>query len=308
PVPLGRAFTYRVPPELVVERGFRVLVELGRRKVLGVVIGLDHQPPADVAPNKLKPIVATVGQEPVLERALLDLLLELARYYLAPVGEVLRLALPSLERSVAEQLERAAGKKLEAVGRLVQWACLEPRPVELETLRGQARGVVEHLTAHGDTPVSELGKHFGNARAVVKKLAQRGVVRVERRPEAPDPFFAEPARRDVPPELNAAQRRAIERIHAALAEREPGRVRSFLLDGVTASGKTEVYLHATQRCLEMGGGAILLVPEIALTPQLVARFRARLGDAIAVWHSGLTETARLGMWRALRSGQLRVVI
>lgn len=307
PVPLGRTFTYRVPPELAVERGFRVLVELGRRKVLGVVIGLDQKPPADVPPSKLKPIVATVGQEPVLERELLDLLLELARYYLAPVGEVLRLALPSLERSTAEQLERAAGKKLEAVGRLVQVACLEPRPVDLETLRGQARGVVEHLMAHGDTPLSELGKRFGNARAAVKKLTERGVVRVERRPEAPDPFFAEPAQRDVPPKLNEAQRRAIERIYTALEAREQ-RGRAFLLDGVTASGKTEVYLHATQRCLEAGGGAILLVPEIALTPQLVARFRARLGDAIAVLHSGLTETARLGMWRALRSGQLRVVV
>ena len=306
PVPLGQTFTYTLPEALPLHRGWRVLVEFGRRKVLGVIVGLGTDAPAGVPLDKLKPILAPVGDEPVLEEELLDFLLELARYYLAPVGEVLRLALPALERSLAQRVEGAAGKKLEAVGKLVQVVCLEPEAAVGAELRGQARDIVEHLRAHGDTRVSELAKSFGNARAAVKKLAERGIVRAERRAEDVDPFFAERAERDVPPELNAAQRRAVERIGAALA-REPGAT-SFLLDGVTASGKTEVYLRATQRCLGAGGGAILLVPEIALTPQLVARFRARLGDAIAVLHSGLTETARLTMWRALRSGQLRVVI
>ena len=82
----------------------------------------------------------------------------------------------------------------------------------------------------------------------------------------------------------------------------------FLLHGVTGSGKTEVYLRAVQRCLELGRGAIVLVPEIALTPQLVSRFRARIGDAIAVLHSGLAEVDRYAMWKRLRSGELRVVV
>jgi primosomal protein N' (replication factor Y) len=306
PVPLGQTFTYLLPAALGVDRGWRVLVELGRRKVLGVVVGVSEEPPADVPVAKLKPIVAPVGSEPVLELELLDFLLELARYYLAPVGEVLRLALPTLERSLAERLEEAAGKKLDAVGKLVQVVSLAPAAADppAEALRGQAAAILEHLRSHGDTALSELGRTFGNARSAVKKLSGLGLVAVERRPAEVDPFFAEPAQRDTPPPLNDAQRRAVERIGAAL-EHAP---RAFLLDGVTASGKTEVYLHAAQRCLELGGGAILLVPEIALTPQLVARFRARLGDSIAVLHSGLTETARLAMWRALRTGQLRVVI
>lgn len=326
PVPLGRTFTYRLPEEFGVDRGWRVLVELGRRKVLGVVVGVSSEPPADVPVAKLKPVVAPVGSEPVLELELLDFLLELARYYIAPVGEVLRLALPSLERSHAEHLEAAAGKKLDAVGKLVQVVSLapaSPQPGQAE-LRGQAAEILEYLRAHGDTPLSELGRTFKNARSAVKKLSGIGIVTVERRSSEVDPFFAEPAQRDTPPQLNDAQRRAVERIGAALeippaapfhaseqgAKRvgAPAPSRAFLLDGVTASGKTEVYLHTAQRCLELGGGAILLVPEIALTPQLVARFRARLGDSIAVLHSGLTETARLAMWRALRTGQLRVVI
>ncbi len=306
PVPLGRAFTYRAPEDSTVDRGARVLVEFGRRKVLGVVIDTEAGAPEGVALEKIKPLAAVVGNEPVWEPELLDFLLELARYYLAPIGEVLRLALPALERSAAESLEAAAGKKLDAVGRLVQVACLvEPTP-DVE-VRGQARGVLETLMAAGDTPLAELTERFGNARAAVKKLEKLGAVRVERRPAESDPFFAGAVARDEPPELNPAQHAAVEAIARAISG-NASPARSFLLDGVTASGKTEVYLRVTQRCLEAGGGAIILVPEIALTPQLVSRFRARLGDAIAVLHSGLTEAARLSMWRALRSGALKVAI
>ena len=109
----------------------------------------------------------------------------------------------------------------------------------------------------------------------------------------------------MPPALTEPQARAVDAILAKLDARTPG---GFLLDGVTASGKTEVYLRAVARVLERGGGAIVLVPEIALTPQLVQRFRARLGDTIAVLHSGLTDGERHAMWTALRSGALRVAV
>src|SRR5690606_35002981 len=132
---------------LPLHRGWRVLVEFGRRKVLGVIVGLGTEPPAGVPLDKLKPILAPVGDEPVLEEELLDFLLELARYSLAPVGEVLRLALPALERSLAQRIEDAAGKKLEAVGRLTQVVCLAPEAASGAELRGQARDIVEHLRA-----------------------------------------------------------------------------------------------------------------------------------------------------------------
>ncbi len=310
PVPLGQAFSYALTDGMRVERGFRVLVELGRRKVLGVVIDVSETPPADVSVSKIKPVLARVGDHPVLEAELLDFLLELARYYLAPIGEVIRLALPALERSSAAELEGAAGKKLSAVGRLVQVARLAVEPTEAlarADLKGQARGIVESLAEHGDTEVSALTTRFKNARGAVKKLEQRGLVHLSRREAQADPFFAEPAERDEPPRLNEAQERAVTAIVSALDAGRSG-PSSFLLDGVTASGKTEVYLRTTERCLAAGGGAIILVPEIALTPQLVARFRARLGDAIAVLHSGLGDAERLTMWRALRSGALRVAI
>src|SRR5207244_2689583 len=111
--------------------------------------------------------------------------------------------------------------------------------------------------------------------------------------------------RDVPPALTGSQESATAAICDCIASR---RAQSFLLFGVTGSGKTEVYLRAIATCLEAGKGALVLVPELALTPQLVGRFRARFGDDVAVIHSGLGEAERHSMWRRLRSGAVQVAI
>jgi primosomal protein N' (replication factor Y) len=113
--------------------------------------------------------------------------------------------------------------------------------------------------------------------------------------------------RDEPPELNDDQKAAASAILEALSDRSAG-ARGFLLFGVTGSGKTEVYMHAIARALELGRGALVLVPEIALTPQLLGRFRARFGDAVAVVHSALSAADRHQMWKRLRAGELRVAV
>jgi primosomal protein N' (replication factor Y) len=171
--------------------------------------------------------------------------------------------------------------------------------------KGQAAEVLEHLRAAGPTAVAELTARWKSARAAVKRLADKGFVALEQKEASVDPFFASPVDRDTPPEPNAAQANAVAVIEAALSEH---RRSAFLLQGVTGSGKTEVYLRTVQRALELAGGAIVLVPEIALTPQLVGRFRARLGDRIAVLHSGLTDLERHAMWKSLRSGEVQVVV
>jgi primosomal protein N' (replication factor Y) len=304
PVPLGQAFTYSVPPGLPLVRGSRALVGFGRRSVLGVVIDVAEREP-DVPLDKLRPVEALVDREPALPEELLDFLLELARYYLAPIGEVMRLALPAVERASAIALEqRADGPRVRSVGRvlLVARALGAPLPAEI---RGQGRAIYEHLLLCGPSEVRALAQRWSNARAALARLKQAGLVAVEEREVLRDPFFALSVERDTAPELTAPQRAALTAITAKLDERERG---AFLLHGVTGSGKTEVYLGAVARALESGGGAIVLVPEIALTPQLVGRFRARLGERIAVLHSGLGNADRHAMWKLLRSGEVKIVV
>jgi primosomal protein N' (replication factor Y) (superfamily II helicase) len=302
PIPLGQVFTYSVSAPLAesVRRGARVLCEIGKRKVLGVVLDVSDREP-ELPPERLKPILAVVEAEPVLPEELLGFLQELARYYVAPMGEVIELALPAVERSAAQAVLALPTTK--TVGRLVQVASAIADATEPGG-RGKDREVFAYLKEHGPTPLATLSETWPSARAAVARLVEAGAAKLEKQQESVDPFAFE-VTPDVPPELTSAQQRAVAAIVARLDAAERG---AFLLQGITASGKTEVYLRAAQRCLELGRGVIVLVPEIALTPQLVARFRARLGSRIAVLHSGLGERQRHAMWRSLRSGEVRIAI
>jgi len=303
PAPLGRAFTYEVPPELApsLRRGARVLCEFGRRRVLAVVLDVGERAP-DVPPDKLKRVQAVVDPEPVLPDELLAFLQELARYYVAPIGEVVQLALPAVERSAARALGGGA-VPARVVGRLQQVARAAGAPPAKG--RGRAGELWAALAEAGPTPITELEERFPNARAIVRRLVALGAAVIEEQERARDPFLGGEVPRDIPPELTSAQKAAVAAITERLATRS---AHAFLLDGVTASGKTEVYLRAVAACLEAGRSAIVLVPEIALTPQLVTRFRARLGDGIAVLHSALSESDRHAMWKALRTGAVRVAV
>jgi primosomal protein N' (replication factor Y) (superfamily II helicase) len=323
PVPLSQAFTYEVPAAFAAELrpGARVLCDFHRRKLLGVVLSVSERGAA-IDPAKIKPLVALVDAEPVLPAELLSFLQELAGYYFAPIGEVLRLALPALERDQVRALKTQGeldgvldlARAKQVGGRKVAYAQPTDAVEEPGTLRGQAAAVLSLLRAGGEQPVARLEERFGNARRVLKRLAELKLVALDEREPARDPFFRKPEERDVPPELNEPQARAAARIDAALAALADGQrgapagPTAFLLFGVTGSGKTEVYLRAIEACLARGRGALVMVPEIALTPQLVARFRARFGDALAVLHSGLGDADRHAMWSRLRTGGVRVAI
>ncbi|WP_437710960.1 primosomal protein N' [Sorangium sp. So ce448] len=337
PVPLSQAFTYEVPAALAgeVRPGARVLCEFHRRKLLGVVLAVSERSAA-IDPSKIKPLTALVDARPALPAELLAFLQELAAYYFAPIGEVLRLALPAIEREQVRALKAQGelggvldlGRAKQVGGRKVAYASATDVVEEPGTLRGQAAAVLALLRANGEQPVARIEERFGNARSALKKLAERNLVALDEREPPRDPFFRRAEERDVPPELNAAQAEAAARIdaalaalapsgggeHAASAHQEPRpagqepRPSAFLLFGVTGSGKTEVYLRAIKSCLDRGRGALVMVPEIALTPQLVARFRARFGDELAVLHSGLSDADRHAMWASLHVGKVRVAI
>ncbi len=305
PVPLARVFTYAVP-ELrgaALERGMRVVCPFGGRRLVGVVLDVrDGEPPP-----KVKKLAKVLDPHPTIPADLLAFLRDLASYTFSAIGEVVRLALPPVDREAAQELEEPSLFS-EAKGlatRRVRWAAATDKVEEPGTLRGQAAAILAHLRAVGATPVAKLEERWGNARAAVKRLEEQGLVAGEDREGPADPFFAEPAVRETPPEATRAQLDAIHAIESALGASSPS---TFLLHGVTGSGKTEVYLRAIAAARASGRGSIVLVPEIALTPQLVGRFRARFGDDVAVLHSALTPRERHAMWKRLREGSVDVAI
>jgi primosomal protein N' (replication factor Y) len=196
-----------------------------------------------------------------------------------------------------------------AAGRKLHW--LSPGPGAAGALPGlQARApaqgrVLDRLLSEGRTDAAMLCAADPAARAALASLRRKGLVLVEEQdwPRTPAGIDL-----PVPPavvELTQGQQRALGAVTAALAQ---DRYAAFLLHGVTGSGKTEVYLRAIERSLAAGRGAILLVPEISLTPQLISRVTSRLGDRVALLHSGLSDGERLDEWRRLRSGRARVAV
>ncbi|WP_146655503.1 replication restart helicase PriA [Labilithrix luteola] len=317
PVPLPRALSYLVPEKLgeSVTPGRRVLCTLGSRRVVGVVVGVREGEP----PPAAKPLLEVLDGIS-LPNDLVVFLQRLASYYLAPIGEVVRLALPPADREAERAVEELTlfSNAKGIAPRKVQWVTATDA---VETsLKEKASHILAFVRAHGSLPVSRLEEQFGAARATVKKLVERGLLTMSEREAQRDPFFAETIAQDSPPEPTEPQRAAMLAIERALeatvesekeSDKGPDSKRAgstFLLHGVTGSGKTEVYLRAIATAKKLGKGTIMLVPEIALTPQLVNRFRARFGDEVAVLHSALTARERFDMWKRLSAGEVDVAI
>jgi primosomal protein N' (replication factor Y) (superfamily II helicase) len=293
--PLRRLFDYRAPAQSAPESllpGVRVWVPFGRRRVVGVLV--KTRASSDVPVSKLKAAIAIVDDEPVLDAPLLELLLWAADYYRHPPGEVISAALPAPLRTGDSMLEMSERWTLSVAARTGTLAALPARAIRLRDIAG-------FLESHDGADAAGLAAISPRWRDHVRELEKRGWVTKFRMAKPPGP------RRDVRagprPEPTAEQLVAIEAVAAA-----HDRHQSFLLHGVTGSGKTEVYLRAIEDVVARGEQALVLVPEIALTPQLVARFAARFDAPLAVLHSSLTDQERLRAWRASRSGTSPVVI
>ncbi|MEO8702394.1 MAG: primosomal protein N' [Kofleriaceae bacterium] len=171
--------------------------------------------------------------------------------------------------------------------------------------------IIDALASGAPVAVAELERALPGAKNLVRELAKQGVVQIDERELALDAVTSgDSLHVSAPPVLTAEQTHAVTEITAAFSlDGEPRKpFTPFLLHGVTGSGKTEVYLRVIAETLAAGRTALVLVPEISLTPQLAARFRARFGDRVAILHSGLTETARLGEWSRLRRGDARIAV
>ncbi len=263
--------------------GCRVRVPFGRRGRVGLVVA--HADHAEVPDAQLRHIHEAIDDEPLLGAPLLELLRRAADYYHAPPGEVLVGTLPGLLRA-----GRPAREQVDW-----QWRLSDTAPAPDTLSRAPRQADLLRVLAAG--PQAQSALPVGSA-AVLRTLLDKGWVVREPRDASTRQDPAPPAA----PALTAAQRAAVEAVLTASG------FGAFLLDGVTGSGKTEVYLSAIEAVLATGRQALVLVPEISLTPQTEARFRARFGQAVAVLHSGLPDGERLAAWLAARSGRARVLI
>jgi len=295
PLPLHGTYTYAVPEALEATAviGARVRVRVRNRIVVGVVTTLEATTTIE-APH---PILEAPDPTPVVSPELLQLADWIAGYYGAPIGLVLRSMLPAalweLDRS-SEADQRVLRLGAEPMSLLEREAAFKRAPKQ--------RTLYEALEALGGAaPAKHLRDQLGFSDAVMKALVTRGIATAERGMRHRDPF-SDVAGTAPPTSLTGAQTAAL----AAIEALGPGE--GMLLYGVTGSGKTLVYLEAIRRALLRGEGAIVLVPEIALTPQTVARLRGMFGDQVAVLHSGLSDGERADAWRALRRGERRVAV
>ena len=299
PLALAAPLTYAVPDDLA-ERcvaGARVLVPMQRREMIGVVTRIHDDPPP--APSRVKSVLAVPDAGPALDRTLLALARHVARHYAAAPGLVLRAMLPPVLLS-ARRPRLSPGRTERVLELAVRLDHLLERDARFARAPRQREAFEALERLGGRAPALTLAAQGVSATAM-RALITAGAVRVRHERKVRDPFAGSPA--SAPPaSLTPAQRAAV----ARLADLPPGG--AALLFGVTGSGKTLVYLEYLKGLVAAGKGAIVLVPEIALTPQTVARFRGVFGDQVAVLHSQLSDAERFDAWRALQEGSRRVAV
>lgn len=335
--------TYGVPPEFsALQPGCRVTVPLRRKLVVGVAWGWLDAENLGFSPSKLRPIDSVLDDQPLLGDAQRATVEFVARYYHSTLGMALRTALAAPLRRTGIGVDIAPAQ-------LVWWAGVVQGALWPTDLGVAKKRVLERLLASGDTEISALRRAPGGdgdgdrprrvsiPQRLLTQLADAGLIRLWQERKLRDPLgLRDVVQPDLPPLATSEQSAAVRTIKAALAER---RYETFLLRGVTGSGKTEVYMRVIASVLKHHGaqnrqdnkggqsiedsqdateptntgaiepgGAIVLVPEIALTPQLVHRFRCRFGDRVAVLHSALSDGERFDQLTRIATGAAPIVI
>jgi primosomal protein N' (replication factor Y) len=298
---IRREFDYSVPERLaaLVVVGSRVRVPFRDKSLLATVVAtLD-----DSAAEGIKPIEGLVGEKPLLSTSLIDLARWMANYYCCPIETVMRSLLPQVIRRA-----EVGWKK-----QLFVCPARDATTEELERLRQRAPRQAELLAAilqrTAPIPAADLLRETSLDNSILRALVRRGLVELHEETVERDPHGREEFVADAEIAMNEEQTAALKLIESALEN--PETHPPILLHGVTGSGKTEVYLQAIRATLLRGKTAIVMVPEISLTPQTVERFKSRFAvqpDMVAVLHSHLSEGERHDEWHKLHSGRARIVI
>ncbi len=307
PVPLYNLFDYlladalksdSVSPRaevLELKPGCRVRVQFGRKQLIGLVVSLETE--SEYALNKLKPVLEVLDDHPVLPADIMQLLNWAAGYYHHPLGDVLFSALPKrLREGEAARLKAEPHWQLTRAGRVMALEDLKRAPKQAALL-----GYFQQSTELEHTAI-RLNLDWENWRAPVQGLLKKALICVQEK--VPTAVISEQgAGSEQQMSLNAEQQTAVQSVIQAVNS-----FQSFLLQGITGSGKTEVYLGVIEHMLAQNKQVLVLVPEISLTPQLTRRFTQRLNTHIASLHSGLNDTQRHSAWLQASGGMARVVI
>lgn len=297
-VPWG-PFDYFIPDELKgeVQVGRRVEVPLGRgnRKVIGYCIGIHHGSGDSESRYRLKPITQVLDRTTLVSARMLELSHWMADYYLARPGQVLEAMIPAGVRSMAGT-------------RAVKFYCLNATNVatiDTEKLSAKQQRIVEVL--RGDDvwlTADQICKQVGCTQAPLRNLSKKGLLAVEKRRIYKHDIQQEVLTREQALTLNEDQQKALDVITAAV---QLDQHKTILVHGITGSGKTEVYIQAIEEVIRYGRQAIVLVPEISLTPQTRQRFRSRF-DSVAVLHSHMSDAERHWHWQQIANGEVQVVV
>ncbi|MEW6303965.1 MAG: primosomal protein N' [Verrucomicrobiota bacterium] len=297
-IALRKEFDYAIPAEFAaqIEVGTRVKVPFGPRAVLGVVTALVEES----THTNLRPILNVIGRQSLVTPKVLQLTRWISEYYCCAPEVALRSVLPEAVR------KEQSGWRERLHVRLL------PPPAEAPKLTKRQQDILTALHEAKEMPLQRLLELTGTTTETLRRLEDKGLLSIAGEISERDPYAREHILPSQPLELHDEQTVALAKIKDAMnGAGEKSRV--FLLHGVTGSGKTEVYLQGIARALEQGKGAIVLVPEISLTPQTVERFKARfsagkLQTLVAVLHSHLSSGERHDEWHKIRQGRARIVI
>lgn len=360
-LPVFDTYTYRVPQSLVplAAVGKRVLVPFGRRSITGYILGRPCRP----VPEKIKRISDILDEKPLFPSSMIPFFKWISDYYLHPIGEVIRTALPGglnvfdmltltltgpgrsalhrksgtpmetmvlrhllkgpcclkdLNRRLEKKVPRAVIHNLEQSGWILKkrelrhgrtkpgtrrFVSLVRSDIPGDRFYNARKQILDLLESQGDIPLKKLKTALPGHTGYLKFLQNGGYIAVTSKQVYRDPF-GEPVSPDQPPELTPDQQHVIKTVMESMGKK----FTTYLLAGVTGSGKTEVYMHLAAEVIKTGKTVLVLVPEIALISQTERRFRSRFGECIAVLHSGLSAGERYDQWRKIMEHKVSIVI
>jgi primosomal protein N' (replication factor Y) (superfamily II helicase) len=300
PLHVFQTFTYRLSPEQSVqaEVGVRLVVPLGRNLVTGYVVSLHNELPAELGEVDVKDAHTLVDTEPVCNPEILQLARWVADYYACPLGEVIKAALPPGMTPKSRSGSKFVKPKLRRFVRLL------PNTTAQKLTDMQSR-VLATLETNGPMSLQSLIKTADVSASTITSLEKKALLEIYDDAIRRDPLAETLGVTDAAHTLTAAQSSVLTQIEQQM---NSGAYSAFLLHGVTGSGKTEIYMRAMNNALRLGRSAMMLVPEIALTPVFSRRLRARFGDQVAIFHSSLQKGERFDEWTRVRNGEARVVI